>query len=96
MTAAPAAFAHTTVLLHEAVEALVSRDDGPCLGGTYVDGTYGRGGHSRLLLQRLNERGRVIALDRDPEAVAAATTGATRVDDQYSPPPWNHNPPICR
>lgn len=81
MTAAPAAFAHTTVLLHEAVEALVGRDDGPCLDGTYVDGTYGRGGHSRLLLQRLNERGRVIALDRDPEAVAAATTGATRVDD---------------
>jgi 16S rRNA (cytosine1402-N4)-methyltransferase len=74
-------YAHTTVLLQEAVDALVARDEGECLDGTYVDGTYGRGGHSRLLLQRLGPRGRVFALDRDPEAVAAATTGATRVDD---------------
>jgi 16S rRNA (cytosine1402-N4)-methyltransferase len=74
-------FAHTTVLLHEAVDALVARDEGECLDGTYVDGTYGRGGHSRLLLQRLGPRGRVFALDRDPEAVAAATSGSTRVDD---------------
>lgn len=81
MTAEPAAFIHTTVLLQEAVDALVARDDGECLDGTYVDGTYGRGGHSRLLLQRLGEKGRVIALDRDPEAVSSATSGATRVDD---------------
>ena len=81
MTAEPAAFLHTTVLLREAVDALVARDEGECLDGTYVDGTYGRGGHSRLLLQRLGEKGRVIALDRDPEAVLSATSGATRVDD---------------
>lgn len=67
---------HITVLLNEAVDGLLHRPD-----GVYVDGTYGRGGHSRLLLQRLNERGRLIALDRDPQAIAAATSGATRVDD---------------
>jgi len=67
---------HITVLLNEAVDGLVHRPD-----GLYVDGTYGRGGHSRLLLQRLNERGRLVALDRDPQAIAAATSGATRVDD---------------
>ena len=80
------ALVHTTVLLHEAVEALVARshDYGeaePCLDGTYVDGTFGRGGHSRLLLDTLGPKGRVIALDRDPEAVASATSGTTRVDD---------------
>jgi 16S rRNA (cytosine1402-N4)-methyltransferase len=58
---------HTTVLLHEAIDALVTR-----LDGIYVDGTYGRGGHSRLLLSRLYAHGRVIAIDRDPAAVAAA------------------------
>jgi 16S rRNA (cytosine1402-N4)-methyltransferase len=69
-------FAHTTVLLHEAVDALVSDPQ-----GVYVDGTYGRGGHTRALLQRLGEKGRVLALDRDLDAVAAATTGQTRVND---------------
>ena len=67
---------HTTVLLHEAVEALVTAPD-----GIYVDGTYGRGGHAQLLLQRLSEKGRLVAIDRDPQAVLAATTGKTRVDD---------------
>jgi 16S rRNA (cytosine1402-N4)-methyltransferase len=67
---------HTTVLLHEAIEALVTSAD-----GVYVDGTFGRGGHSRLLLSRLGPHARLIALDRDPEAVAAATQGATRVTD---------------
>jgi 16S rRNA (cytosine1402-N4)-methyltransferase len=67
---------HTTVLLHEAVDALVTTAD-----GIYVDGTFGRGGHARLLLSRLSPRGRLVALDRDPEAVAAASAGATRVDD---------------
>jgi 16S rRNA (cytosine1402-N4)-methyltransferase len=71
-----ASFEHTTVLLHEAVDALVTSVD-----GTYVDGTFGRGGHSRLLLSRLSEKGRVVAIDRDLQAVAAATSGATRVDD---------------
>jgi 16S rRNA (cytosine1402-N4)-methyltransferase len=58
---------HRTVLLEEAVDALAIRAD-----GAYVDATFGRGGHSRLILDRLGPRGRLIALDRDPEAVAAA------------------------
>ena len=67
---------HTTVLLHEAVDALVQRPD-----GVYVDGTFGRGGHSRLILSRLAPAGRLLALDRDPEAVAHAQTGPSRLDD---------------
>lgn len=51
---------HTTVLLHEAVDALVQRPD-----GVYVDGTFGRGGHSRLILSRLAPAGRLLAIDRD-------------------------------
>jgi 16S rRNA (cytosine1402-N4)-methyltransferase len=59
---------HRTVLLEEAVDALAIRAD-----GAYVDATFGRGGHSRLILDRLGPRGRLVALDKDPEAVAAAT-----------------------
>ena len=69
-------FTHTTVLLHETVDAVLARPD-----GLYVDGTFGRGGHSRLLLQKLGPGGRLVAIDRDPEAIAAATTGETRVTD---------------
>jgi 16S rRNA (cytosine1402-N4)-methyltransferase len=69
-------FSHTTVLLHETVDAVLTVPD-----GVYVDGTYGRGGHSRLLLSKLGEGGRLIAIDRDLEAIAAATTGETRVTD---------------
>ena len=58
--------AHTTVLLSEAVEALQVKAD-----GIYVDCTFGRGGHSCLILERLGERGRLIALDKDPTAIAA-------------------------
>lgn len=58
---------HTTVLLREAVDALAVRAD-----GVYIDGTFGRGGHSRALLQRLGEQGRLIAFDKDEAAVAAA------------------------
>ncbi len=58
--------AHTTVLLHEAVEALAIKPE-----GIYVDGTFGRGGHSRLILKKLGAGGRLIALDKDPAAVAA-------------------------
>ena len=76
MSAAALSFQHTTVLLNEAVDALVTEP-----GGIYVDGTFGRGGHSRLLLSRLSPAGRLVAIDRDLQAVAAATTGATRVDD---------------
>jgi 16S rRNA (cytosine1402-N4)-methyltransferase len=67
---------HTTVLLGEAVDALVTRDD-----GIYVDGTFGRGGHTRALLARLGPNARVIGIDKDPEAVAAATEGDTRIAD---------------
>jgi 16S rRNA (cytosine1402-N4)-methyltransferase len=58
---------HEPVLACEAIEALALRPD-----GTYVDGTFGRGGHSRLILQRLGPAGRLIALDRDPQAAQAA------------------------
>ncbi|MBI5659491.1 MAG: 16S rRNA (cytosine(1402)-N(4))-methyltransferase RsmH [Nitrosomonadales bacterium] len=57
---------HTTVLLHEAVEALQVKP-----GGVYVDCTFGRGGHSRLILEKLDVDGRLVALDKDPAAVAA-------------------------
>ena len=62
--------AHTTVLLHEAVNALLGEGAGPL--ACYVDATYGRGGHSSLLLQRLPADATLIAFDRDPEAVAHA------------------------
>ena len=61
-----ASSAHVTVLLEEAVEALAIKAD-----GTYVDATFGRGGHSRRILSCLNEQGRLVALDRDPQAIAA-------------------------
>jgi 16S rRNA (cytosine1402-N4)-methyltransferase len=60
-------FGHTTVLLTEAVDALVTRP-----AGLYVDGTFGRGGHSRAVLARLAAEGRLVAFDRDPAAVADA------------------------
>jgi 16S rRNA (cytosine1402-N4)-methyltransferase len=64
---------HTTVLLHEAVDALLAQDpDATACAGTYVDATFGRGGHSRLILSRLGPEARLIAFDKDPEAVADA------------------------
>jgi 16S rRNA (cytosine1402-N4)-methyltransferase len=63
--------AHLTVLAQPAVDYLVIDPD-----GTYVDATFGRGGHSRLILERLSARGRLIALDRDPQAAAAAAAAA--------------------
>lgn len=57
--------AHVTVLLSEAVEALVVDVE-----GFYVDGTFGRGGHSRLLLQHLGAEGRLLGIDKDPLAIA--------------------------
>ncbi len=67
----PAAWTHTTVLLPEAVEALVTQP-----AGTYVDGTFGRGGHSRAVLARLAPAGRLVAFDKDPQALAEAATVA--------------------
>jgi 16S rRNA (cytosine1402-N4)-methyltransferase len=58
---------HQTVLLREAVEALVTTP-----GGFYVDGTFGRGGHSRRVLECLDENGRLLGVDKDPAAVAEA------------------------
>ena len=64
---------HAAVLLDEAIECLAVR-----AAGVYVDCTFGRGGHSRLILSRLGPDGRLIAFDRDPEAVRAAG----RIDDK--------------
>ena len=62
---------HTTVLLNEAVDALL--DTVHPEDATYVDGTFGRGGHSRLILSRLRPQGRLVAFDKDPQAIEAAT-----------------------
>ncbi len=67
--------AHVTVLLEEAVGALAIKAD-----GTYVDATFGRGGHSRRILSDLNEKGRLVAVDRDPQAIAA---GAAIDDSRF-------------
>ncbi|HSW07490.1 16S rRNA (cytosine(1402)-N(4))-methyltransferase RsmH [Aquabacterium sp.] len=58
---------HTTVLLTEAIEAIVTQAD-----GTYVDGTFGRGGHSRALLAQLAPGATLVVFDKDPEAIAVA------------------------
>lgn len=60
-------FSHISVLLQEAVDALDIKQD-----GTYIDCTFGRGGHSGLILNTLGEQGRLITIDRDPTAIAAA------------------------
>jgi len=56
---------HIPVLRHAFIDAIFSDPD-----GTYIDCTFGRGGHSRILLERLSDKGRLIAFDRDPEAIA--------------------------
>ncbi len=58
---------HVPVLLHEAVAGLAVRPQ-----GIYLDGTFGRGGHAAAILDRLDESGRLLLMDRDPEAIAAA------------------------
>lgn len=58
---------HQTVLLNEAVDALVQDVD-----GFYVDGTFGRGGHSARILERLSEKGRLLGIDKDADAIAVA------------------------
>ncbi|QFU20723.1 16S rRNA (cytosine(1402)-N(4))-methyltransferase RsmH [Shewanella eurypsychrophilus] len=60
-------FAHLSVLLRETVAGLNIKED-----GIYIDGTFGRGGHSREVLKHLGESGRLIAIDRDPQAIIAA------------------------
>ena len=66
---------HVTVLLDEAVDSLAIKAD-----GVYMDATFGRGGHSRRILSALNENGRLVAVDRDPYAIAA---GATIADSRF-------------
>lgn len=66
-----AAFPHVTVLLHEAVDGLNVRPE-----GVYVDGTFGRGGHARLIASRLGPQGRLVVFDKDPQAVAVAQAWA--------------------
>lgn len=60
-------FQHITVLLNETVDALNINPD-----GIYVDGTFGRGGHSRLILSQLGEKGRLVVFDKDPQAIEVA------------------------
>ncbi|MCY1277129.1 Ribosomal RNA small subunit methyltransferase H [compost metagenome] len=71
---ATSSFRHITVLLEEAVEGLALRED-----GCYLDGTFGRGGHSRLILERLGPGGRLLGFDKDPQAIA--TGQALAADD---------------
>jgi len=68
---------HLSVLLTEAVDALVTDAD-----GLYVDGTFGRGGHARAILERLSPQGRLIAFDRDPAAIASAAADASFAADR--------------
>ncbi len=71
---------HTSVLLQEAVGALFEIEPGSSASGSdtangvFVDATFGRGGHSRLILERLGSQGRLIAFDQDPEAVQSAAS----------------------
>ncbi len=67
LAAKPEPFQHITVLLNEAVDALNIQKN-----GIYVDGTFGRGGHSRLILSKLGEKGRLVVFDKDPQAIAVA------------------------
>ncbi|PUE61660.1 16S rRNA (cytosine(1402)-N(4))-methyltransferase [Limnohabitans sp. 2KL-17] len=71
----PTELTHTTVLLSEAVDELLQAAAGA--DGSYVDATFGRGGHSRLILSRLSAQGRLQAFDKDLEAIAEAG----RIDD---------------
>jgi 16S rRNA (cytosine1402-N4)-methyltransferase len=61
----PTEFSHTSVLLEETIEALITNID-----GLYIDGTFGMGGHSKEILKRISASGRLLAIDKDPSAVA--------------------------
>ena len=67
--------AHVPVLLEETLAALRIRED-----ATYVDGTFGRGGHSAAILARLGVRGRLLAFDQDPEAIAHCAFADSRLE----------------
>jgi 16S rRNA (cytosine1402-N4)-methyltransferase len=76
MTVTSQPWQHRTVLLSEAAQAVVHRPD-----GIVLDGTFGRGGHSRLILSMLGPQGRLLAVDRDPDAIAHATQGPEAIVD---------------
>lgn len=65
-------FQHISVLLNESIDGLAIKPD-----GIYIDGTFGRGGHSRTILSKLGENGRLYSIDRDPTAIAEAN----KIDD---------------
>ena len=67
MNAVSNIWTHTTVLLNEAVDALIANTE-----ATYVDATFGRGGHSRLILSKLSPKGKLIVFDKDPDAIEVA------------------------
>ena len=76
--------------LHEAVNGLALKEN-----GIYIDGTFGRGGHSRLILSQLSENGRLIAIDRDPRAIAEAE----KIQDprfHIEHNSFSHIPDICQ
>ena len=80
---------HITVLLHDAVFGLALKEN-----GVYIDGTFGRGGHSGLILSKLSPNGRLIAIDRDPRAIAEAQ----KIQDprfQIEHNSFSHIPEIC-
>jgi len=64
---------HRPILVGAVIDALCIDPD-----GNYVDATFGRGGHTRSLLERLSPEGRILAIDRDPAAIAVANSLATR------------------
>ena len=75
---------HHTVLLNEAVDALLAQSDERDEPQIYIDGTFGRGGHSRAILKKLPANARLIAFDRDPEAIAVANALQTE-DERLEP-----------
>ena len=80
---------HITVLLHEAVNGLALKEN-----GIYIDGTFGRGGHSRLILSKLSPNGRLIGFDRDPRAIAEAKKiQDSRFHIEHNS--FSHIPEIC-
>ncbi len=73
-------FGHVSVLLEETIESLNIKED-----GIYVDGTLGGGGHSLMIARRLSKRGRLIGIDRDGEAIEAASDVLKEYTDIFTP-----------